>query len=106
MILYNVTVKIDHAAHADWLIWMKTTHIPEVMDTGCFQEYRFCKLLGMDETDGMTYAVQYLAQNMEAIEAYQTQHAPALQSDYQKRWNNQYVVFRSLLEVMHNDLKA
>ncbi|MDP4819457.1 MAG: DUF4286 family protein, partial [Saprospiraceae bacterium] len=52
MILYNVTVKIDHESHKRWQDWMTNTHNPEVMQTGCLSEYRFCKLLDTDETDG------------------------------------------------------
>jgi hypothetical protein len=40
MILYNVTVKIEADAQEDWLQWMKSTHIPDVMDTGLFLGYR------------------------------------------------------------------
>lgn len=101
MILYNVTIKIDHKAHSQWLDWMKYKHIPEVMETGCFVEYRFCKMLGIDETDGVTYAAQYLAKDLDAIQDYQENHAPSLQEDYKKNWENLYVVFRSLLEVVH-----
>ena len=101
MILYNVTVKIDHESHTRWLEWMEHTHIPQVMQTACFSEYRFCKLLDTDESDGFTYAVQYLAINMEAIADYQQHFAPALQADYKKNFEGHYVVFRSLLEVIH-----
>ena len=101
MILYNVTVKIDHESHTRWLEWMEHTHIPQVMQTACFSEYRFCKLLDTDESDGVTYAVQYLAKNMEAIADYQQHFAPALQADYKKNFEGHYVVFRSLLEVIH-----
>ncbi len=101
MILYNVTVKIDHESHTRWLEWMERTHIPQVMQTACFSEYRFCKLLDADESDGVTYAIQYLAKNMEAIADYQQHFAPALQADYKKNFEGHYVVFRSLLEVIH-----
>ena len=36
MILYNVTVKIAKAVHDDWLEWMKTVHIPDVLKTNLF----------------------------------------------------------------------
>ncbi len=101
MILYNVTVKIDHESHKHWLDWMNNSHIPEVMQTGCFSEYRFCKLLDTDESDGFTYAVQYLANDINAISTYQQHFAPALQADYKKKFDGHYVVFRSLLEIIH-----
>ncbi len=38
MIIYNVTVKIDNDVVAEWLNWMQTVHIPDVMQTGYFTE--------------------------------------------------------------------
>ena len=36
MILYNVTVSIDVKKADEWLHWMRTKHIPDVMATSCF----------------------------------------------------------------------
>lgn len=33
MIVYSVTVNIDSSIHEDWLAWMKSKHIPDVMAT-------------------------------------------------------------------------
>ena len=38
MILYNITVNIDHDIHQEWLVWMKDIHIPDVLSTGLFIE--------------------------------------------------------------------
>jgi hypothetical protein len=98
VILYNVTVKVDHAVHQDWLAWMQQTHIPEVLATGFFVEGRLWKLLDQDESDGLTYAVQYKALSMEQYEAYRDGAAPALQAAHRARYGDQCVAFRSLLE--------
>jgi hypothetical protein len=65
MIIYNVTVKIDTAYHEEWLKWMKETHIPDVMRTGCFTENRMLKVLTGDEPDGSTYSIQYTCKQHE-----------------------------------------
>ena len=49
MILYNVTVSIDPAVSSDWLEWMRSTHIPDVMATGCFVESRISRVQGEEE---------------------------------------------------------
>jgi hypothetical protein len=56
MILYNVTVSIDPAVAEDWLAWMRSTHIPDVMATGCFEESRISRVQG-EEEGGLTYAI-------------------------------------------------
>jgi hypothetical protein len=100
MLVYNVTVKIEHNVHQDWLEWMQNHHIPEVMATGFFENCRLCKVIGDEDTHGITYAVQYDCPNMESFVAYQAQHAPRLQADHASRYPNQYVSFRTLLEVL------
>ena len=99
MIIYNVTVKIDHEVHEDWLNWMQQVHIPDVMKTGMFSEQRMLKVLdGM--TDGNTYAIQYTCKDMATLDEYQEKHAPALQADHTARYKDKFVAFRTLLETV------
>ncbi|MCB0618983.1 MAG: DUF4286 family protein [Saprospiraceae bacterium] len=100
MILYNVTVKIDPDIQEDWLRWMQGTHIPDVMSTGLFLEYRLNRLVGLDESDGITYAVQYACNDMATMHRYQVQHAPRLQEEHTSRYQGKFVAFRTLMEVI------
>lgn len=100
MILYNITIKIEHDSHLAWKKWMQETHIPDVMETGMFLEYRMCRLLGMDDEDGVTYAIQYYSTDMATYEQYQEQHAVRLQADVTEKFKGKYVAFRTLLEVV------
>lgn len=60
MVVYNVTVNIEEDVEKDWINWMKTVHIPEVMQTGCFNGHKFLRLLNENpEATGVTYAIQY-----------------------------------------------
>lgn len=79
---------------------MQEEHIPEVMDTGMFLEYRMCRLLGMDDDDGITYAIQYFCTDMATFGQYQEKHAPKLQAAHQERFKDKFVAFRTLLEVV------
>ncbi len=97
MIIYNVTVKIDNEVREDWLRWMKNVHIPDVMATGCFVDYRFTKIL-VDDEDGTNYSIQYRCKNMEDLERYQDQFAPKLQQEHTDRYKDKFVAFRTLLE--------
>ena len=99
-ILYNVTVKIDRAVHDEWLDWMQRVHIPDVMATGLFLEYKICRLLHTEDEDGITYAIQYLCPDMAALQRYQREHAPRLQEEHSRRYRNRYVAFRTLMEVL------
>ncbi|HQU59510.1 MAG: DUF4286 family protein, partial [Phaeodactylibacter sp.] len=100
MILYNVTIKIATDLHQDWLQWMKTVHIPDVMATGLFEEYRLLHILGEDESEGVTFAIQYFCPSLDVFREYQSKHAKQLQQQHSERYQNQYVAFRTLMEVL------
>tara|TARA_Y100000815_G_C13121356_1_gene416962 strand:- start:80 stop:397 length:318 start_codon:yes stop_codon:yes gene_type:complete len=102
MIIYNVTVKIDNEVHNDWLNWMRTQHIPDVMATGKFIEYRMTKVM-MDDPEGTNYSIQYLCNSMDDLQDYQENHAKALQEEHLNKYKDKFVAFRTLLEMVdHN----
>ena len=101
MLIYNVTTKVTHSIHTKWLEWMKEKHIPEVMASGCFISQRLVRLLDTDESDGVTYAAQYEVDNKELYDIYIEQHAPALRKDMMNTFGDQFISFRSLMEVVN-----
>ncbi|MGB0403159.1 MAG: DUF4286 family protein [Salibacteraceae bacterium] len=97
MIVYNVTVKVEHSVHDEWLNWMKETHIPDVMSTKMFHDSKMLKVL-VDEEDGITYSIQYRVESWEKLEDYQNNHAPRLQKEHTEKYQGKFVAFRTLLE--------
>lgn len=100
MIIYNVTANVDEDVHEEWVAWMKDVHIPDVMATGFFVEYRFAKVLLAKDEGGVTYSVQYLCKSMSDLQKYQGSHAPRLQQDVMKRYEGKFVAFRTVLETI------
>lgn len=101
MYIYNVTTRINWRIHEPWVKWMKATHIPDVMNSGCFTDARFVRLLETDETDGPTYAVQFTADSLEAYTRYIQQFAPILRKEVAENWGDNFISFRSLMEVVN-----
>ena len=100
VILYNVTINVDAQVHDEWLAWMKTVHIPDVLATGMFIENRICKIEGESE-GGVSYAIQYVAPDRTHYDRYQAEFAPALQAEHTKRYAGRFAAFRTVLEVIH-----
>ncbi len=100
MIIYNVTVSVDADIADEWLDWMRTTHIPDVMATGLFLDHRLCRVLNVED-EGRTFAIQYTLADMATYDRYATEHAPRLQNETRKRYEGRFVAFRTLLEVIH-----
>lgn len=98
MIIYNVTVGVDKSIVADWLQWMKESHIPEVMKTGMFVQYRILRVISHDDPHSESYAIQYSAATLEHVNQYVAQFAPKLRQDVQERYGDKQVAYRTLLE--------
>ena len=48
-IVYSVTVKPDQDIEQNYVQWLQAEHIQEVVTTGCFDDFRFFKVLAEDE---------------------------------------------------------
>jgi hypothetical protein len=98
MIVYNITINIDSSVEKDWLEWMKKNHIPDVMMCGLFKDYKMFRILGDNESGGQTYCIQYFCESIEQYRQYEDIYAPALRGEYNKRYKDKFVAFRTLLE--------
>ncbi|MGB0167088.1 MAG: DUF4286 family protein [Luteibaculum sp.] len=99
-LIYNVTVNIDHDIHTEWVNWMKTVHIPDVMASKCFVESRFTQVQSNEEHGGVTYSIQYLAASQADLDRYQREFAPKLQKEHTERYKGKFAAFRTLLKMV------
>lgn len=100
MIIYNVTININHESHDEWLMWMRERHIPDVMATGLFTEQRMLRLLGDEDSGGVTYAIQYTCRTLADYETYRDHHASPLQKEALQKFGDRFTAFRTLLEIV------
>ncbi|MCF0053636.1 DUF4286 family protein [Dyadobacter sp. LJ53] len=98
MIIFNITVNISYAAEKEWLNYMKTVHIPEILATKLPLECKLLRLLTEIENEGSTYTSQFSFRTMEDFLAYQTHFQADLQERHHTLFSGQYVSFRTLLE--------
>lgn len=101
MIVYNVTILIEDDVREEWLEWMRATHIPDVMATGCFVENKMMKVLVDDpQAIATTYAFHYTANSMDDYQNYVDNYAEKLRKDVVERYGSKMNAFRTLLEVI------
>ncbi len=98
MYIYNVTINLELAILDDWLNWMKTTHIPDVMSTGLFLGHRLLEVM-VEEQQGVTYTVQYEVKDLETLKLYQEVYANKLQAEHLERYRDKFVAFRTILRI-------
>lgn len=99
MFVYNVTIKMNWSIHNNWLQWMKEEHMPEMIATGCFTKYQLLRLLEVDDEEGPTYAAQYYAESKAFYNQYIEQFSTLQREKGIKKWGNQFIAFRSLMQV-------
>ncbi len=100
MIIYNVTLKVDNSIAGEWVRWMKTEHMNDLMKTGLFTDCRLCHLLGQDETEGITYSAQYFCESMEQYNNYIEKFADRMREQGNKLFGGKFIAFRTVMEII------
>ncbi len=98
MLFHNITYNIDINAEADFLDWMRNTHIPNVMLSGFPKSFQILKLLTEIDNGGVTYSVQYFFDSIEGFEVYENDYLDDFNFAVDKRYRGKYVFFASLLQ--------
>ena len=101
MIVYNITMKVIPEIEAEWIAWQNQEHIPDIMATQLFSDYKFFKLLEQDDKEGITYVIQYFTSSIENYTRYINEFAPALREKAYEKWGNQFIAFRTVMELVN-----
>ena len=101
MIIYNVTIKVQHGIEEAWLQWLRSEHIPEIIATGCFTHANILELLEVDTSEGPTYAVQYIAESKAQYNLYIDKYAAGLRQKAFQKWGDQFIAFRSVMRIVN-----
>jgi hypothetical protein len=99
-VIYNVTIKVSGNIADEWLQWLLNEHIPDVMNTGCFISHQVVRLLEVDDSEGPTYAVQYLSISKADYNRYISMHANEMRERSYKKWGDQFIAFRSVMQLV------
>lgn len=78
---------------------MQNEYIPLVMETGYFQSYKILNVLD-SPNEGFTYCIQYLTDKRENYNHFNSKHLQGLQAIHQQRFENQFVLFNTLMQTI------
>lgn len=98
MLLYNVTVGVDKEIAHEWLQWMKSEHMLDVLNTGMFKNARIYQILQETDETTISYSVQYFAESLDKVERYLEVFAPKLREESNNKFPNRFAAFRTLLQ--------
>ena len=97
MIVYNETYLVDEDIHEQWLHWIKTNHIPAVLNTGNFASHKILKVLN-SPNEGVTYCIQFLTDDPARYEDFMLFHLNPLAIAHNQVFENRFVVFNTLMQ--------
>jgi hypothetical protein len=100
MILYNVTIKVHNSIHNEWLQWLKDEHVPDIMQTECFSNFKILRLLEIDEAEGPTYAIQYFAESEALYNLYLEKFSKQMRDNSFAKWGDKFIAFRSVMQIV------
>ena len=101
MIVYNISIKIDPGIESEWVKWQKEEHIPEIMTTGCFTEYKFYRLLPGEDSNDIVYIVQFFAPTIEHYNNYIDNKSQLLREKSFTKWGDSFIAFRTLMQAVN-----
>lgn len=99
MYIYNVTINVQEDIHDEWVEWMKKEHIPDMLNTGKFMKALMTRVMVNEEMGGITYSVQYTAENKKMLQRYYEEDAQNLRGK-SGIFDGKFVAFRTELEVI------
>jgi len=73
----NISFQLNPTIQSQWLMWMKTNFIVELMGTGCFIDHKFYQL-EVPEDQNPTFTLQLYAVDKAQLIKYHTQFADSI----------------------------
>jgi hypothetical protein len=98
MYIYNITSKVDIAVCSQWKNWQLQEHIPEIMQTKLFNDFKFYQLIDQEETDGITHVLQLFFSDKSNYEIYIEDFAPSLRKKAIEKWGDGFISYRTVMQ--------
>ncbi len=99
MYLYNITYRVENTVFDAWKSWVLEINIPSIMSLGLFSSFRFCALLGEENVDAQTYALQFKCESWETFLKYRDDNMATFFEQQISLFGDDVLTFSSLLEI-------
>ena len=86
MLTYQVKLRVQSSIESEWITWMKTHHVPDVISTGLVRSFHILK----PSSEEHLYLFHYHFESTADYDTYQRDHAPNLKAHPAKEFPNQF----------------
>ena len=94
MLTYQVKINVNESIEQEWLQWMKTVHVPDVIGTGLVKSFQILK----PDSEECVYLFHYHFESREDYMLYQKDFAPKLKVHPMKKYPNQFTAEREIFQ--------
>ena len=101
IIIYSETTAVAESVEQNWLQYMKAVHLPALMETGMFLDYRFLKIPASTGVD-VSYNLQLRCESNEKFNEFKAFHENKFQKQIAERYQGNYGAFNTTLEELQN----
>jgi len=98
MIIYQVEVMVPDDLVEQWLEYMTSHHIDDVVNTGMFVSSELHRMSDPSMEGHATFRVRYTCESKDKLTRYRTEFAPALMADHTRIFGDRVNATRSVSE--------
>ncbi len=102
MIIYNTTVKVELQFVHQFVAFITKEHLVHSMATGFVSDNAFYKLLNIDNSDGVTYCIQYKMTDIGMYNQYCMVFDNQFKEELKNKFGENLVYFSSILQEVTN----
>lgn len=101
MFIYSVRVNVKKDIEEEWLSWMQSDHIKNIMDTGYFTGSEIHKLILPDTlADESTYQINYSFNSMDEYQKYAQLESPRLRQEHSEKFPHKLKISRAVYQII------
>ncbi len=105
MIIYQVEVTVPRDLVEQWLDYMTSHHIDDVVSTGMFVSSELVRVVDPTSEDHVIFRVRYSCQSQENLTRYRSEFAPALMADHTQIFGERVSAVRTVTEQVWSTIR-
>jgi len=100
MIIYNTTYSVSDKVYGSFLKWVKEKHIPQMISSGYFSEFKLSRVLTDEDQDGSSISLQLTAENVTAVSKWREQYGDLFDMEISSLFSVNVLYFSTFLEII------
>ncbi len=100
MYIYNTTYLVTENIFSQWNNWVKTTHIPQMLEQG-FSSPQIAKVISNNpEQEGISITVQFKIKNLSTLNNWAENNLGFIRTEIKQKFGENVLPFDTILEIL------